>query len=268
MARAGGSTASITPTSFHGPAELEQAYARVAAELEQVAEARLSPLNVDLLHASSVALAVAERLVPLRDELAKLHDFDLRHIDRLADYARTAWFLHLMRPVPARPRFIAEARREAEALRSKLLVWAKPFVASGVFDAELVASIRKRRRFEDHAADLVALSQLYRGAWERVRGKCDVSEADLTRAAELGPMLFAWRSRREHAPDPELAEHMRCLRRAWTLLDRAYAQCRRAVVYLRFDHGDADQIVPGLRHNKGGTRRATRRTKAGGGGQG
>lgn len=264
MARSGGSTAPRRRTRFHGPAELEAAYARIEAELEQVAEARLAPLNVDPVHASSVVLAAAERLVPLRDELAKLHDFDLTHADRLADYARTVWFLHLIRPVPARPRLIADARREAEALRSKLLVWAKPFVAVGVFDAEVVANIRKRRSFEDHAADLVALSQLYRGAWERVRGKCDVSEADLARAAELGPMLFAWRSRREHAPDPQIAEHTLRLRRAWTLLDRAYAQCRRAVAYLRFDHGDADDLVPGLRHNAGGTRRAKRRGKAGG----
>jgi hypothetical protein len=101
----------------------------------------------------------------------------------------------LTRPVPARPRLIVDARREAEALRSKLVVWAKLFVAAGVFDAE----------------------------------------------------------------------HTLRLRRAWTLLDRAHVQVRRAVARLRFDDGDADELVPWLRHDEGGTRRATRRAKAGGG---
>jgi hypothetical protein len=41
------------------------------------------------------------------------------------------------------------------------------------------------------------------------------------------------------------------VRRAWTLLDRAYNQCRRALNYLRFDDEDADTLAPSLRRNTG-----------------
>jgi hypothetical protein len=41
------------------------------------------------------------------------------------------------------------------------------------------------------------------------------------------------------------------VRRAWTLLDRAYTQCRRALGFLRFEDGDADTLAPSLRRNSG-----------------
>jgi len=39
------------------------------------------------------------------------------------------------------------------------------------------------------------------------------------------------------------------LRKSWTLLDRAYTQCRRALGYIRYFEGDADTLLPSLRRS-------------------
>ncbi|MFO0553777.1 MAG: hypothetical protein U0271_35665 [Polyangiaceae bacterium] len=41
------------------------------------------------------------------------------------------------------------------------------------------------------------------------------------------------------------------VRRAWTLLDRAYTECRHTITFLRRREGDADDIAPSMRRNLG-----------------
>lgn len=42
------------------------------------------------------------------------------------------------------------------------------------------------------------------------------------------------------------------MRKAWTLLDRAYTQCRRrAVIFIRYVEGDYDELLPSFRRNAG-----------------
>jgi hypothetical protein len=63
--------------------------------------------------------------------------------------------------------------------------------------------------------------------------------------------MFALLSRRENQAAVTLSNGSLRVRRAWTLLDRAYAQCRRALEFLRFEDDDADSLAPSLRRNQG-----------------
>ena len=102
---------------------------------------------------------------------------------------------------------------------------------------------------------MVSLVTLYRSNWADVHAMCGVTEQDLQRAAVVGPAVFAMASRRENVPSTSLSEMSMHVRQSWTLLDRAYTQCRRAITYFRFIEGDADTIAPSLRRNVG--RRST-----------
>jgi hypothetical protein len=102
---------------------------------------------------------------------------------------------------------------------------------------------------------VLALVTLFQAHWDAVKGKCGITEAELDRAAVAALQLFTLLSRRQHRAKASASDATLRLRRAWTLMDRAYAQCRRALHYLRFAAGDADLIAPSLRKNSGPRRR-------------
>ncbi len=232
----------------------EDSYKRVRAELEALSVDELSVLNVDVVSASAVAQGVADRVRSHRDRIAKLPEFDLRNVDNLVDYARAAWFVYITNlPVQAAEDTLSmnELTSEVANLRSKLMMWAGPLVGSGFFEEAAVARIKEGAGAKDVPSDVVALVGLYRSRWEEIKGICGVTEEDLERGSRIGPELFARLSRRDFPNLGTTSDGMLRVKRAWTLLDRAYTQCRRAVAYLRAEEGDVDTLLPSLRRNAG-----------------
>jgi hypothetical protein len=230
--------------------DAERAYLRIRPELEALPVADLAPLNVDLVTATSVVIGVSERILAYRDRIAKLAEFEIRHVDNLVDYAKAAWYAYVTNlPAPEQ----ADSARlimEVVELRSMLLLWAAPLVSCGLFEANVIAKIKQGSGNKDAASDLVALVSLYRSKWEEVGHMCGVKARDLERGAEIGPAMFALISRREFQA-ASLSDGMLRVRRAWTLLERSYRQCQRAVAFLLFDTDDPDTLVPSLRRNLG-----------------
>jgi hypothetical protein len=247
-----------------GPLQLEDAemaYERVKAELEALSADELSMMNVDLVSATSIALGVAERIVAHRERMAKLPEFNIRYVDGLNDYAKAAWFVYVTNLPAPEPGDGAQLLNEVVELRAKMLMWAAPLVGAGNFDAAAIARIKDGAGNKDAAGDLVALVGLYRARWEDVKSICGVTEQDLTRGAEIGPAVFAMLSRREFQAASVSDGSLR-VRRAWTLLDRAYNQCRRALSFLRFDEEDTDTLAPSLRRNQGARSQPSERPPA------
>ncbi len=241
-------------------ASAEQAYLRVQSEVESMSAADVGPMNVDVVTATSTVLGVADRIMPYRDQMAQLPDFDVKYVDNLVSYALAAWYTYVTNlPQPA-PTDASQLLDEAATLRGKLLLWAHPLVQSGIFDAAAYAKIKQGSGNKDMASDVVALERLYRDHWPEVQGQCGVTEADLDRAAHVGVTAFALISSREHQLSAGASGDTLRVRAAWTLLDRAYSQCRRALGYLLYADGDVDDIAPSLRHNPG--KRASRRNDA------
>lgn len=229
----------------------EQAFLRVQAELEALPANQLAPMNVDVVSACSVVLGVAERIRAFRERMGRLPEYDVRHVDGLVDYALAAWYVYVTHLPAPDPEDATELLAEVNALRSKLLMWAAPLGGSGKFEQAAIDKIREGSSHKDALSDLVALVGLYRSRWDEVKGMCGVTEADLARAAEIAPTVFALVSRRENRASGAVVDGALRVRRAWTLVDRAYAQCRRAIEYLRWDEGDVDHIAPSLRRNPG-----------------
>jgi hypothetical protein len=231
--------------------DAEIAYNRVKGEIEALSATNLAPQNVDIVSGTSIALGVAERLLSYRDRMAKLPEFEIRCVDSLVDYAKAAWYVYVTNlPVPE-PTDAAHLIEEVGKLRTKLLMWATPLVGAGKFEEAAVAKIREGSGNKDAPSDLVALVGLYRSRWDEVKAMCGVTEEDLTRGAQIGPAVFALISRREAKLTTTTPEGSLRVRRAWTLLDRAYDECRRALQFLRSAEGDFDIIAPSLRKNSG-----------------
>jgi hypothetical protein len=233
--------------------DMELAYKRVEPELLLVAASDFAPKNVDILAAATTVLAFAPRILERRDQLEALILFDIRYADSLTDYAKAAIFAHLGNQPTTAPEDEDDDAVIAEVIRMRaiFLTRANTLVAHGTFDAAAVANIRKGLGHRAAAGALVALVQMFRERLADVQTVLVITEAELERGAQLGAAAFKALSRRERQPASKQTEAALRARRAWTLLDRAYTQCRRAITYLRFDDGDADAFAPTLRRNRG-----------------
>jgi hypothetical protein len=231
--------------------DAELAYNRVKPEMDALSLEELSTMNVDVVSAASIALGVADRILAHRDRMAKLPEFEIGHVDKLIDYAKAAWYSYVTNLPAPEPGDAAQLMNEVSELRAKLLMWAAPLVGAGKFEPAAIARIKEGAGNKDTPSDLVALVGLYRSKWDDVKAICGVTEQELTRGAEIGPAVFALVSRREFQTASSISDGSLRVRRAWTLLDRAYAQSRRALSFLRFDDGDVDTLAPSLRRNLG-----------------
>ncbi|WP_437569526.1 hypothetical protein [Sorangium sp. So ce542] len=245
------------PAKPSAPDEAAEAFAQIEPELDRIE--KVVPINVDIPRAVAVAVGAVPHLKALRarfvDELPR---FPIEALDKLMSYALGAWYAHLL-ALPAGPgqEGLKRLLDEASALRADLLVAAEALAHKGFVDAGRVAEIRSGNGHLDTANDLVALAALFGESWGAVKHKTTVEWSDVERASKLGPELLVALGARNQpgVPAPKAADPADRRARAFTLLVRAYDQCRRGVTYLRWIEGDYDAIAPSLFAGRGGARR-------------
>jgi hypothetical protein len=153
-----------------------------------------------------------------------------------------------MRPRPAASAWSSSSRRP-HGRRDHLARWAAPLADEGRIDADALERIRAGSGHADLGQDLIILVSLFRNRWDDLHALGVVTEEDLDRSTLIGSSLFHMTALRNEAVTLSPSESSLRIRRAWTLLDRAYSECRSAVQYLRRKEGDADDIAPTLRRS-------------------
>jgi hypothetical protein len=235
------------------PAEAAKAFAEVEPLLATLSPKELAPINTDIPRAVSIAVGAFPHIVALRADAAKLPLFEITNVDRLGTYALAAWYAHLLALPATLASQLAALLDEAKPLREAMLLSAELLAHMGYFDKNAVKAIRAGQGNLDTANDLVALAALFTSGWLQVENKSPIQWEQVEQAAQLGPRILVALGVRDQpgvkAPDPADPGERRA--RAYTLFVRAYHQCRRAVTYLRWDEGDADEIAPSLFANRG-----------------
>lgn len=246
------------------PAEAAKAFIEVEPQLAAMSADDLTPITTDIPRAVAIAVGAVPHIAKLRDDAAKLPGFDITNIDRLGVYALAAWYTHLLGMPEATESALAGLLDEGRPLRETMLLAAELMAHLGYFNKKAVEDIRAGQGNLDTANDLVALAALFTSGWALVENKSPVEWAHVERAAILGPqILIALGARNQpgaKVSDGTTPPERRV--RAYTLFTRAYDQCRRAVTYLRWDQGDADEIAPSLFANRG-PRKTTSEADAG-----
>ena len=239
------------------PKEAASAYAAVEAQVKALAPDALQPINIDIPRAVSIAVGAVPHLAKMRDVAAKLPGFDITHMDLIGTYALAAWHAHLLALPEVTSRQLAALLEEAKPIRDHLLLAAELLAHKGYFDKRSVEAIRAGQGNLDAANDVVALSALFAAAWANIENRTTVTWEEVERAAVLGPqILIALGERSMHTgaePGAMTANERR--QRAFTLFVRAYDECRRAATYLRWQEGDADELVPSLYSGRNAPRR-------------
>jgi hypothetical protein len=240
----------------------EAAFARVLPEIAALPREEARPFTVHVPSAAMLGLGSLPKMLAFREAMiATLVAPPLEALDKLNDYALTAVrayaYLALRDDGETRVRTLLA---EASPLRERLLASAELLVTFGLLDAKKVAAIRRGTGRLDTAQDLLALARLFLGAWPSLASKTPLTRAEIERADALGDLLVTALGCQQQGTDgsDEPDELDDQLAKAYELYRRAYEACRRAILYLRFYEGDADEIAPPL----GQSRRRARRPGA------
>ncbi len=251
-------TKAISAAKPAEPPRAAAAFAAIQPEMLKLLPEDLGRINIDISQAVSIALGVLPGLAFLRSRMAELPDFDISRFDNLETYALGAWYAHLLALPPASPSNpVQPLLEEATLLRALLLGDAEALAARGYLNVESVKAIRAGNGNMDTANDLVALSALMGSAWSKIETRTAATAEEVHRAGDLGPLLIAALGVREHGATVTPAEAADRKVRAFTLFNKAYDQARRAVIYLRWNEGDADTLAPSLYKGRGGSRSAS-----------
>lgn len=236
------------------PKDGAAALAAVAAELDALAPDEFEPVNVDIPTAVSIIIAAVPHVTGLRSRIvAALPETDIQVVDRLGTYALAAWYAHLLALPRSTEQEVTSLLEEATPLREDLLVAAEALAHKRLLDPASVAAIRSGQGNLDKANDLVALAALFTAEWPRVEHKTTVEWAEVQRAGELGPkILVALGARDVPGESTQTTDPASRRVRAYTLLIRAYDECRHAIRYLRRKEGDAAAFAPSVHVGRGG----------------
>jgi hypothetical protein len=222
------------------------AFDRTTPLREALPPEQVPPYSLDAMYAVGKALQIAARLVPFRPQLAALPGFDLSHLDRFEDLARALRFAQIemqrrQQKLKEMPALVAEGY----SLRGLMLAHAEALSFKNVVAPELVARVREGSGHRDLAEDLTVLASELRSITPSVLGPgAPATPDDVARAATVAHQIL------QHLglTEKDLAQAALVDARAQTaaLLLRSHAQLRRAMNYLRFDEGDAAELVPSL----------------------
>lgn len=243
-----------SPAKPAAPLKSAEALALIKSEMAALAPSDFATINVDIPQSVAVVLGVVPHLTELRAQLVKaLPQHPIAGFDKLETYALATYHAHILwLPPETSANRVAALLEEATPLRENLLSDAEALARRKLLDPDVVLEIRADQGNIDKANDLVALSALFTTQWDAIKDKTAATEEEVRRAGELGPLLLAALGIREHAVAlaPDAIADQR--RRAFTLFFRTYDETRRAVSYLRWHEGDAEQITPSLYKGRGG----------------
>jgi hypothetical protein len=204
-------------------------------------------VNLDVPSAVASTLGALPEILAVRSDVVKhLPTFDITHFDRLQMLAMSLShaFARGKTSLPGTDK-LPDLNAEATALRDNLLADMTPLVRRGLIHPDAFRACKGYVGYKVVATELQVLVSVARDNWSRIGGKCGITLDELDRAEKLVGHILRLVGLREQAPEIAAAA-AEDRDRAFTLFSRSYDQIRRAVLYLRWDENDGDEIAPSL----------------------
>jgi hypothetical protein len=192
------------------------------------------------------------RLRALRDTIAKsLPEFDLQHIDRIEERALSAlWARSCERATqPGRVVDRAALESEAEALYQTMFATVVLLASRGLVPQSLVDEVRSGTGTRDRASDLEVLGLALISREKEIEGKHVLTREELNRSLVLSQELLDAMGDRVVVALPRV-EATRERRLAAMLLAQSWDEIRRALTYVLWHEGTANDVAPSF--NTGG----------------
>ena len=202
--------------------------------------------TLNAFFAAGKALWILPRVMPYRERMLALPDYDLRHLDRFERYARALRFVQteILRRMPQTGQ-LPELAAEGWRLRALMMSYAEALSHKDRVAPELIVRLRKGSGYRALVEDLTVLVHELLEVEGGTGPGSPVTLADLDRASEVADQLHV-RVGNPAEIDATRATLVKERRKLGHLLVEAHDQLRRALGYLRWAEGDANTLVPSL----------------------
>jgi hypothetical protein len=211
----------------------------------------LPPIALDIQTATATGRATAIKLQPFREQLqAEVPKFDVALIDKIEIYAQgllQAEANHRITTAP--PEVLVALGEEGVTIRSLLLSDATALIHRGLLNSKSLDQLKGANGYRNISSDMLSISTLLRSNWSTISSKTGVTLAELDRAEFVADQLNESFGIRERTPAKVAAATLE-RQQAYALFVEADDQVRRAVTFLRWDKGDADELAPSLFANR------------------
>ncbi len=152
-----------------------------------------------------------------------------------------AFFLGTM---PSAKEFLSRFKRVTD-FRNCFTSDAQALVQRGRLRSESLERLNRSTGYRSIAADVLTLTAVFRSNWDAIAGHTCVTLRELDEAdAAVDDFIKALALRSETPTERLAADVVR--QKAYTLFVNAYDQVRRAVIFVRRDERDGEEIAPSL----------------------
>jgi hypothetical protein len=236
-----------TPSDPSSEARSFAAYKRLLPQIESFPVEQLVPITIDIPTAITMVLGSLPEIRNMRASIAEgLHGFDLTLLDNLEDYTQALTYASGLSMSAAQPAAELPALAEAGATkREVLLADTKALIARGLLQPESISGLSGTVGYRNIAMDLIALIGLLRANLPQIASKSAVTAAELDEANRVADELLNKVGQKTQGPS-QVGASAEIRQKAFSLFITAYDQVRRAIHYLRWQHGDAESIAPSL----------------------
>lgn len=246
-----------TQTTEPSVADALTAFESTRAERDALTADRLVPTNLDVGAGALTAIAAVRRLAPFLLAICAKGPEVAAAIRNLLTYAHAAFYAnyvyqHASPSTEEFQRLLATLVKQ----RTRAFGVLQMCVAFGILDESVLAGLREGSGHRDTLEDVGAAEQLIRERWASLEGTKLLTIADLDEMRAT-TVKFATVLAEKESVATVATEAANDRQRAFTLLARAYDQVRRALTYIRWEEGDADEIAPSLWVRPGGGRRTS-----------
>lgn len=243
----------VEPQDTTPPETMARAYQLVADEIAAVPEDKLVPLNLEIVSTVFTARGAVPEIRKLRpDMVGLLSAAELASVDKIDTYATAllqtqASYRMAATAVEQLPAIV----ERATALRDTFVADATALARRGYLDKNIIEARPRGPGFKNLVAELGALITELRRSWPKINARSGIQYGEFDEADALIVRIAQLVGLREQAPSTVATEAALERLKAFTLLIRAYERARKAVTFLRWDHGDADTLVPSLYAGRG-----------------
>lgn len=230
----------------HSP-RFSSAFTRLLPKMTALPASELAAVNVDVEAAVTTLLRIVPGVLAMRGLINEtFRAFPAECLDELEDRTLALGHAQALYRAAETPReSLPSLHAAAVAARDTFHADAVALARRGFLGAAEVDKLKSGVGYRDVVFDLMGLVAMLRSHAEKIAGKTAIQAAELDDAERLADRVLVALGERAGQP-ARVAEAAEQRQRAFTLVSRAYAQVRRAVVYLRWAEGDADAIAPAL----------------------
>ncbi len=224
-----------------------EAYGKVEGELKALPADQLVLPNTDVPRAISTALGAKPKIVAIQPSILEvIPKFDVKLIENLETYAFALNHANIAYMTATQsPDDLPALLEEGTGMRDRYRSAATSLEQWGLLNPAALKQYKGLKGYRNVAMDLQVLVRVFKENWAAVNGKSAITEADLDRAQRVAERMIRLVGLREQSP-AAVADTSDMRARAFTLFTSCYDQIRRAVVFVRWDQGDADEIAPSL----------------------